>query len=218
MDVGFRLDSIEELSEWIASMEGLESLRLISIGKNDRPPKLELKPLSSLENLTDLDLFGNLPALQNDYFPHSIIVLSLWESKLENDPMPILAKLPNLSDLRLRLHSYTGKEMVSPSGGFPKLRTLVLWRLENLETWTVEEGAMPGLNELEIRCCHNLKELPDKLLNQSKIEKIILTNMEEDFATKISKKILEIQKPIWPVRCSSCNDYMKQVSIHSLIY
>jgi hypothetical protein len=49
----------------------------------------------------------------------------------ENDPMPILAKLPNLSVL---INSYTGKEMVvSPSGGFPKLGTLklrgyLIWR------------------------------------------------------------------------------------------
>ena len=184
----FHLDSIEELNEWIASLEGLESLKLISEDKNHLPSKLELKPLSSLEILTNLHLNGNLPALQNDYFPHSIIVLTLRESKLENDPMPILAKLPNLSVLWLWEDSYIGKEMVSPSGGFPKLRILKLWMLENLETWTMKEGAMPDLNELEIKYCPKLKELRDQSSNLWASRKVVLVGMPNEFVANVQAK------------------------------
>ncbi|XP_059435703.1 disease resistance protein RPP13-like [Corylus avellana] len=188
LDLTFHLGSVEELNEWIASLEGLESLSLRSQDRDGRISKLELKPLSSLENLTDLYLLGDLPALQNDYFPHSIIVLTLSVSKLENDPMPILAKLSNLSVLELLADSYTGKEMVSPSGGFPKLCILKLWMLKNLETWTVEEGATPDLKELEIRSCPKLKELPDQSSNLWASRKIVLTAMPNEFIENVQAK------------------------------
>ncbi|XP_059438430.1 probable disease resistance protein At1g58602 [Corylus avellana] len=188
LDLEFRLDSVDELIECFASLKGLESLSLSSKNRDGRVSKLELKPLSSLENLTDLYLNGNLPALQNDYFPHSIIVLTLWETKLENDPMPILAKLPNLSVLWLLSHSYTGKEMVSPSGGFPKLRILKLLGLWDLETWTVEEGAMPDLNELDIGFCHKLKELQDQSSNVWASTKVVLMNMPNEFVENVKAK------------------------------
>ncbi|KAJ6337839.1 hypothetical protein OIU76_007506 [Salix suchowensis] len=80
-------------------------------------------------------------------------MLSLAVSKLEHDPMPDLGKLPNLNILRLFARSYLGKEMTCQSKGFPALRVLKLWMLEELEKWTVPEDSMPRLRELEIRRC-----------------------------------------------------------------
>jgi hypothetical protein len=196
----YYLDSAQELNEWIARLASLQSLRLRSKDGNGQPSKLELKPLSSLENLTDLYLLGNLQKLPERYeFPPRLTVLTLSVSKLEKDPMPILAQLPSLSILRLLANSYTGKEMECPSEGFIALRILKLWMLEKLEKWTVEEGAMQNLRDLEIRSCHKLKELPDKLLNLSNIQEIILTDMPEIFADNVQanehkKKIITIRK------------------------
>jgi DNA polymerase III delta prime subunit len=218
----FHLDNFEELNDWIASLEQLKSLRLRSKNEKGQPSKLELKPLSGLEKLTNLYLLGNLPELQDQYFPLGIIVLTLSVSKLKEDPMPILAKLPKLSVLGLLADSYTGKKMVCPNDSFESLTILKLWMLVELETWTVEEGAMQYLEELEIRCCHKLKELPDKL-NLEYIDKIILTNMEKEFEANVRAKIPEDSnidlKPqqLRDVRCH-CQDDVKQVSIHSLIY
>jgi len=218
----FHLDSVEELNEWIGSLKNLKSLRLRSKNENGRPSKLELKPLSGLKNLTNLYLLGNLPELHDDYFPLGIIVLTLSVSKLKQDPMPILAKLPKLSVLGLLADSYTGKEMVCPSGGFQSLTILKLWMLVELETWTVEEGSTQYLEKLEIRCCHKLKELPDKL-DLSYINKITLTNMQKEFLVNVQanipkkySKILKTQQ-LPAVRCH-CQDDANQVSIHSLIY
>jgi hypothetical protein len=136
--------------------------------------------------------------------------------------MPILAKLPKLSVLGLLADSYTGKEMVCPSGGFQSLTILKLWMLVELETWTVEEGSTQYLEKLEIRCCHKLKELPDKL-DLSYINKITLTNMQKEFLVNVQanipkkySKILKTQQ-LPAVRCH-CQDDANQVSIHSLIY
>ncbi|KAE8057413.1 hypothetical protein FH972_014108 [Carpinus fangiana] len=197
-------DPVEVLNEWIASLKRLRYLRLRSMNETGRPSELKLRPLSRLKYLHSLYLLGKLPELHDEYFPLSIIVLTLSVSEQKKDPMPILAKLPKLSVLRLLADSYTGNEMVCSNGGFQSLTNLKLWMLKKLKTWTVEEGAMPILKELEIRCCHELKELPDKLLNPSRIEKIILTNMQKEFVAnvrdKITKEILEIQ-PQLRVRC-----------------
>ncbi|XP_041017710.1 putative disease resistance RPP13-like protein 3 isoform X1 [Juglans microcarpa x Juglans regia] len=182
----YHLDSIEELNEWIARLSSLQSLRLRSKDENGRPSELALKPLSSLENLTHLYLLGNLPKLYDgNEFPPRLRVLTLSVSKLTKDPMPILAQLPSLSVLRLLADSYTGKKMLCPREGFGKLQILHLWMLKELEEWTVEEEAMQNLREIEIRCCHELNEIPDRLLNLSTIEKIVLTNMPEEFAGNV---------------------------------
>nr|POF10882.1 disease resistance protein rpp8 [Quercus suber] len=175
------LDAFQELDEWIARLASLQSLKIRSKNQNGQPWKLNLKPLSSLENLTHLYLLGSLPELHDRYeFPPKLTVLTLSVSKLEKDPMPILAQLPSLSVLRLLADSYTGKEMECPPGGFSMLRILKLWMLKDLEIWKVGEEALPILRELEIRCCDKLQELPDKLLSLRNIKEIVLTNMPQN--------------------------------------
>ncbi|XP_059444222.1 disease resistance protein RPM1-like [Corylus avellana] len=199
----YHLDSAQELNEWIARLASLQSLRLRSKDRNGQPSKLELKFLSSLENLTDLYLLGNLQKLPERYeFPPRLTVLTLSVSKLEKDPMPILAQLPSLSVLRLLANSSIDKEMQCPSEGFIALRILKLWMLEKLEKWTVEEGTMQNLRDLEIRSCHKLKELPDELLNLSNIQEIILTDMPERFADNVQNQADERKKKIITTRKS----------------
>ena len=102
--------------------------------------------------------------------------------------MPILAQLPSLSVLRLLADSYTGKELKCPPKGFIKLRILKLWMLKDLETWEVGKEALNELQEVEIRCCDKLKELPAPLFILENIEKIVLTNMPQKFVDEIPAK------------------------------
>lgn len=72
------LDSFQELDEWIAKLASLQSLKIRSEDQNGQPWKLNLKPLSRLENLTHLYLLGSLPELHNRYdFPPKLTVLTL---------------------------------------------------------------------------------------------------------------------------------------------
>jgi len=68
--------------------------------------------------------------------------------------------------------------------------------LMKLEKWTVEEGVMQNLRDLEIRSCRELKELPDKLLNLSNIQEIILTGMPEGFAENCNTPYFKILNKI----------------------
>ena len=100
-------------------------------------------------------------------FPYSLIDLTLSGSGLVEDPMQSLDKLPNLRSLKLLAKSYLGKNMLCSSGGFPELRVLKLWMLEQLEEWNVEKGALQGLRDLEVRSCIKLGVLPEELQHRS---------------------------------------------------
>ena len=96
-------------------------------------------------------------------FPYSLTDLTLSGSGLVEDPMRSLEKLPNLRSLKFLAKSYLGKKMVCLLGGFPQLRVLKLWKLEQLEEWNVEKGSLQALRFLEIRFCTSLKLLPTEL-------------------------------------------------------
>ncbi|KAE9452824.1 hypothetical protein C3L33_15269, partial [Rhododendron williamsianum] len=67
--------------------------------------------------------------------------------------------------------------MFCPSGGFPQLRILKLWKLEKLEELKVENGALSDLIDLEIRSCQNLKKLPDELRYSRTLQMLEFTDM-----------------------------------------
>ncbi|KAL6347408.1 hypothetical protein AAG906_018618 [Vitis piasezkii] len=159
---------LQAVVDWVLKLNQLRSLRLKSIDESNQPWDLELKPLVSLVNLSYIYLLGRLrnPSIMSQ-FPYSLIDLTLSGSGLVEDPMQSLDKLPNLRSLKLLAKSYLGKNMLCSLGGFPQLRVLKLWKLEQLEEWNVEKGALRALRDLEIRFCRSLKILPAELLHRT---------------------------------------------------
>jgi hypothetical protein len=106
--------------------------------------------------LHKLHVEGRINKLQ-DYqeFPPYLTKLTLWGSRLVEDLMPVLEKLPNLRVLR-GWGAFIGKQMVCFDKGFPQLKSLLLRGLPNLQEWTVEAGAMPSLFRLEISDCNKM--------------------------------------------------------------
>ncbi|OMO77723.1 NB-ARC domain-containing protein [Corchorus olitorius] len=70
---------------------------------------------------------------QHHHFPSDMAYVSLEGSKLHEDPMTTLEKLPNLRILILGKEALTGKKMVCSAQGFPKLDSLSLDKLYNLD-------------------------------------------------------------------------------------
>nr|XP_043612877.1 disease resistance protein RPP13-like [Erigeron canadensis] len=181
--------SYEEIGSWISKLTGLQSLRLRSKDKMGRPSELIIKPFSSLTNLSQLYLLGHLhKSLAWYQFSPGLKVLTLSVSKLDEDPMQTLSQLPSLMVLRLLAASFVGTEMHCPENGFPALQVLKLWKLEKLKILTVHEGSMQNLHTLEIRCCIELSELPETLLQIQSFDNLILTNMPKSFVSAIRKK------------------------------
>lgn len=155
---------IEAVANWVQKLKLLQSLRLKSFDKQGKPWQLPKLDLTGHTNLSSLYLLGRI-AESNflaSVLPSALTELTLSGSGLTEDPMPKLGELPLLRILRLFSESFKGKEMLCPSGGFPQLRILKLWKLEQLEELKVENGALSYLIDLEIRSCQNLKKLPDE--------------------------------------------------------
>lgn len=157
------------LEEWIVKVPYLESLKLRLIDQMIQPSSIYLEHLSGLTNLTSLYLIGKIEFSQSTHaslltkLPESLLEITLSLSKLEQDPMPVLGMLPNLRILALLSESYTGKTMMCRSSSFQKLHLLKLWKLNELEDWNVDEGAMPVIGAIEIRSCMKLKTIPQEM-------------------------------------------------------
>eukprot|EP00261_Vitis_vinifera_P034195 XP_019075438.1 PREDICTED: disease resistance protein RPH8A-like [Vitis vinifera] len=165
---------VQAVTGWILNLKHLQSLRVKSIDDNNQPWDLELKPLTGHQNLSCIFLFGRLrnPSIVSQ-FPPSLIDLTLSGSELTKDPMESLGKLPNLRSLKLFAKSYLGKSMHCSLGGFRQLRVLKLWKLDQLEDWKVEKGALQALRDLEIRYSERTTPtLPEELLDRSPLLKI----------------------------------------------
>ncbi|PIA38241.1 hypothetical protein AQUCO_02800129v1, partial [Aquilegia coerulea] len=100
-----------------------------------------LEALCRKRYLQKLKLHGKIYKLPSQ-LPSNLIQLNLICTHLSEDPMPTLKKLQHLLFLELRV-SHEGKEMVCSAQGFPQLQHLQIKYLDQLEEWTVEEGAMP---------------------------------------------------------------------------
>jgi hypothetical protein len=111
--------------------------------------------------------------------------LNLLGSKLTEDPMPTLEKLPNLRILRLQMDSFLGNKMVCLDKGFPQLKSLFLYDLPNLEEWEVVEGAMANLFHLEISNCTSLKTVPEGLRFITSLREMEIRSMLKAFRTRL---------------------------------
>ncbi|KAH6778825.1 hypothetical protein C2S52_010062 [Perilla frutescens var. hirtella] len=122
-----------------------------------------LDGLGILHNVDQLKLEGRLTKLPTaNNFPPNIHYLSLVNSCLDEDPMPILEKLPKLRCLHLQ-NAYTGQQMVISFYGLRELQELVfeeLWHLRNLQ---VGQYALGSLSRLEINSCPYLDTLPEEI-------------------------------------------------------
>ncbi|KAF7847797.1 hypothetical protein BT93_L2565 [Corymbia citriodora subsp. variegata] len=182
--------SVKAVLNWVQLLPNLHSLKLWSIDEFGKSSKIELVSLEKQTKLCNLYLLGNLVKQVNlsEVLPSSLRKLTLSMLALNEDPMPVLGKLPELIILRLFANSYSGSEMTCDVGGFPKLRALKLWMLDKLNTWTVKEGTMPILQELEIRGCDKLSPI-DGIGHLQSLKELTLTSMPENFIAIIKSRI-----------------------------
>ncbi|KAL3720783.1 hypothetical protein ACJRO7_005572 [Eucalyptus globulus] len=137
--------AVLEATKHILNMKMLKSLKL-----QLKDPSCEMSVMSSfhrLRSLSNLYLLGNLGmrSLSELHIPLNLKVLTLSQSRLDDDPMGVLGKLKCLTILLLFGYSYNGQRLSVSKGTFPSLRVLKLWRLSNLLEWIIQANAMPNL-------------------------------------------------------------------------
>jgi hypothetical protein len=147
-----------EIEDWVTMnnlLKTLHSLVSLKIASCDYLP-VEIvypKALPNYESLQSLDLrvkWAYNVTLEASLFPPHLIKLTLWNSELEENPMPELGKLKSLKKLYLRYvfsDSYSGPIICSE--GFPVLQhlELVCHRVKEL---TVAQEVMPKLIYLKV--------------------------------------------------------------------
>ncbi|XP_058112025.1 probable disease resistance RPP8-like protein 4 [Magnolia sinica] len=196
-------------SHSICKLVRLRSLSLITRYGCSIPA---FESFSNHQHLYKMKLSGRLEKfLDLHEFPLNLTELHLIGSKIQQDPMGTLEKLPNLRILALRQRhwtrkeeSYMGKEMVCSAGGFLQLQRLSIEEGELVE-WRVEEGAMPNLRCLEINSCYELKMLPDGLQHVTTLKELKLRMMAKELEERVREnegeawyKIRHIPSIIYP--------------------
>ncbi|XP_057790078.1 probable disease resistance protein RF9 [Salvia miltiorrhiza] len=181
------VDRITDVSKILASLAMVKNLDCLILKGSRFRRMSSLDELCSLNRLTQLKLDGLLTKLPSATdFPPDIRYMSLVNTSLDEDPMPVLEKLSKLQILNLR-NAFMGEEMMVSHLGFAELEGLCmgeLWRLRNLQ---VGEGAMPKLKRLEINNCPYLETLPKEMANLKELKMVTTKG--------IARKILEAQSP-----------------------
>ena len=121
----------------------------------------------------------------SDQFPPNLTQLILHESRLSNDPMEVLKKLPYLFVLRLKAFSYSGKTLKVCADGFRQLELLELEFLEFLEHLNVEESALPKLTSFQINNCRRLRMIPEEIKSVTTLKELEIKEMPERFIDRL---------------------------------
>ncbi|KAF3617136.1 putative WEB family protein, chloroplastic-like [Capsicum annuum] len=176
--------------ELCSSIDKLINLTQLSISSYGVGDIIDLHyPLSSTHSsLRTLVFEGRL-----ERFPQWITSLQalatvvLKWSKLIDNALDTLQDLPNLVKLVLEL-AYEGEELTFTAGGFKKLKELCVWHSTKLKHMKVEEGAMPFLEELQVRNCRLMEELPFGIEHLSKLRYLLLEEISEKLLVTVQLK------------------------------
>ncbi|XP_058115396.1 disease resistance protein RPH8A-like isoform X2 [Magnolia sinica] len=180
-----KVDSSRHGEGLIDSIPKLDHLRSLKLTGKDLIP---FPPILNLLYLFKLHLNGRLGNLPESHeFSPNLTKLTLYASKLKQEPIMTLEKLANLRVLRLEYYSYLGKEMVCSRQGFPRLEFLVFRGLFGLEEWRVEEGAMLRLSRLKMHGAYKLKMLPEGLQHVTTLKKLEIAAMSHSFTNRLRK-------------------------------
>ncbi|KAL5755960.1 hypothetical protein ACOSQ2_020706 [Xanthoceras sorbifolium] len=195
-------DEAEAKNAQLVNKKNLVHLELIfngdasetSLDEGCRKDSAVLEALQPPQNLENLRIFRCRSITLS---PHWMLSLTQLKSLtlggcLKCEHLPPLGKLPRLESLSIidmgsvkRVgNEFLGVENMDTSSSsqsviaFPKLKSLVIWLIDNCEDWEYEITGditiMPSLSKLEISACPKLKSLPDHLLHATSLEKLII--------------------------------------------
>ncbi|MED6170564.1 hypothetical protein PIB30_032243 [Stylosanthes scabra] len=157
-------------------------------------PKIE-NPCSWYELLLSFHHLINLRTLKLDcctsdllidakMFPSDLAKITLQVfGKMDCSSMKALGQLPNLQVLKL-LNGTLSDPLDCATVEFPKLQFLQMCLVE-VQSWTLEKGAMPRLGHLNIVDCYELRELPEQLWSLTTLSEVRVIDPSNELATSL---------------------------------
>ncbi|GMP52515.1 hypothetical protein CsSME_00018292 [Camellia sinensis var. sinensis] len=174
-----------------SSLEKLSNLRSLIVRATGEDEVIDLDSLSSPPQLLrSLCLDGGLLKVPH-WIPslHNLVKVILRWSKLRDvDPLESLQGLPNLVVL-LFLQTHEREELCFKAGGFQKLVKLYLRGLKGLRWVKVEAGSMPRLEELVIRQCELVEELPSGIEHLTSLKSLELVDMSDGLISSLNRDL-----------------------------
>lgn len=138
-----RLERLEVRSESLEFLKDVES-----------PPK----------HLTALRLSGRLSSLPRWMMSlNDLAKVKLIQTHLKQDDIEKIGKLRNLTLLALWEESFAEESLRFGKDTFQKLNLLYIEDLENVSAITIEDGALPLLENLQVRKCNKLQDREEGL-------------------------------------------------------
>ncbi|XP_027180823.1 disease resistance protein RPM1-like [Coffea eugenioides] len=190
-----RREDGKELCSSLANLTSLHRFSIESIGEGgDDHEIIDLNhpSLSSsfLRSLRMLVLSGRLEKMPQWVARlHGLVRIDLYWSRLrgEEDPLESLHRLPNLGEINF-CGSYQGEGLCFKAGGFLNLKWMHLKRMEGLRWMTVEEGALPRLQNLFLDLLPLLEELPLGIQHLSQLQQLYLSEMSSEMIEKVENQ------------------------------
>ncbi|XP_062016616.1 disease resistance protein RPM1-like [Rosa rugosa] len=176
----------DEIDLWVSikKLTPLQSMVLIASDEEEILPVKAQCP--ALPHLQTLFLFGRLQNVIPWFSSlHSLTALVLRWSRLEDDLLPQIEALPNLTTLSL-CNAYVGEELCF-SRGFVKLERLQLLKFASVKKITIEKGVMPNLQILRVDHCMELQAVPQGLEYLSNLQSLGLADVPIEVIQPIRK-------------------------------
>ncbi|RDX79317.1 Disease resistance protein RPM1, partial [Mucuna pruriens] len=173
----------DALCKVIEKMSHLCSLSIWAMKSDDMLHLQSLRnPPSSLQRLY---LYGRLESLPN-WIPElqNLSRLYLKWSNLKEDPLPYLKELSKLLYLDL-CDTYIGDVLHFKKGWLKGLKVLHVESLQKLKTIKIDRGAIPYVAELKIGKCHKMLQVPRDMKNLTRLQRLYLYDMHEQFINRI---------------------------------
>ncbi|KAK7334577.1 hypothetical protein VNO80_26337 [Phaseolus coccineus] len=172
------------LSSAIGEMSHLESLNVSAKTKDEI---IDLNFVSTPPPyLMVLNLKARVTKLP-DWIPKLkyLVKLRLGLSNLEGDPLDSLKDLPNLLRLNMWDDAYVGESLHFRGGGFPRLKELDLTRLSRLNSLSIDEGALFGLEHFRFKDNPQMKVVPHGLKHLKKLQFLGFADMPAELVESI---------------------------------
>ncbi|XP_075084747.1 putative late blight resistance protein homolog R1B-23 [Nicotiana tabacum] len=194
---------LEDRKEIFKRFPNLRSLKFsIRIPRNFRSIKEQiyfprLDVLNELEEVSAfLDHFWHISTHRHQWdfhFLSSLKKLELRGFDLTSNSLSRIAGLPNLQELCLRRLTIQGTEWNMEEVTFENLKVLTLYSVSFCE-WQVGEESFPVLEELQLRYCTELTEIPESFGDITSLKSITLDSSPqlEDSVLRIKEYVSEM--------------------------